>query len=44
VQSGAARVTAPAGVRRVQTMYGDVSRTRRGDRIRVTNAPVRGYH
>jgi polysaccharide biosynthesis protein PslG len=44
VQSGAARVTAPAGVRRVQTMYGDVSRTRRGDRIRVTNAPVRVYH
>lgn len=44
VQSGAARVRAPAGVRRVQTMYGDVSRTHRGHRIRITNAPVRVYH
>lgn len=44
VGSGSARVTAPAGVRRVQTMYGEVSRTRPGDRIRVTNAPVWVYH
>ena len=38
------QVRAPAGVRHVQTMYGDISRTRRGERIRVTNAPVRVYH
>jgi hypothetical protein len=44
VQGGSAKVRAPAGVRHVQTMYGDISRTRRGERIRVTNAPVRVYH
>lgn len=44
VQGGSATVRAPAGVRHVQTMYGDVSRTHRGVRIRVTNAPVRVYH
>lgn len=44
VKSGAARVKAPAGVRHVQTMYGGVSGTHRGERIRVTNAPVRVYH
>ena len=44
VQGGSAKVRAPAGVRHVQTMYGDVSRTHRGQRIRVTNAPVRVYH
>ena len=43
VQSGSARLRAPAGVRHVQTMYGDVSGTRQGKRIRVTNAPVRVY-
>jgi len=43
VQSGSARLRAPAGVRHVQTMYGDVSGTHQGKRIRVTNAPVRVY-
>jgi hypothetical protein len=44
VQSGSAKVRVPAGARRVQTMSGVVSRVRPGDRIRVTNAPVRVYH
>ncbi len=40
VKSGAARVAAPAGVRRVQNMYGAKLAVRSGQRIRVTNAPV----
>jgi hypothetical protein len=44
VKTGAARVAAPAGVRHVQTMYGEVSPTRQGQNIRVTNAPVWVYH
>lgn len=44
VASGAARVHAPAGARHIQTMYGEKSPTRAGDRIRVTNAPVWVYH
>jgi polysaccharide biosynthesis protein PslG len=43
VQSGAARVPTPAGLRHVQTMYGEKSPTRSGQRIRVTNAPVWVY-
>jgi polysaccharide biosynthesis protein PslG len=44
VQRGTARVAVPSGARRVQTMYGAVSHLRHGDRIHVTNAPVRVYH
>jgi hypothetical protein len=44
VQGGTARVPAPSGARRVQTMYGAVSHLRGGDLIHVTNAPVRVYH
>ncbi|WP_151084553.1 hypothetical protein [Nocardioides cynanchi] len=43
-QLGSAHVRAPAGVRHVQTMYGVTTSTRRGDRIRVTNAPVWVHH
>jgi polysaccharide biosynthesis protein PslG len=44
VQSGRTQVSAPAGVRHRQTMYGVTSPLRAGDRIRVTNAPVWVYH
>jgi hypothetical protein len=36
-------VRAPAGVRRVQSMYGTVLPTRQGQVIRVTNQPVLAY-
>jgi hypothetical protein len=43
VATGSARVRAPAGVRRVQSMYGTVLPTRQGQVIRVTNQPVLAY-
>ena len=43
-QLGSAHVRAPAGVRRVQTMYGVTTRTHHGDRIRITDAPVWVHH
>ncbi len=43
-QLGSAHVRAPAGARRVQTMYGVTTSTRHGDRIRITNAPVWVHH